>query len=96
MDRLFFVLCTRGDGWDRERAAEEQDGWAEHDAFMAALARDGVVTLSGPLEGTPNYLVLVRARSEDDVRAKLGDDVWARKDILRVERVAPWSVKWRS
>lgn len=95
MDRLFFVLRTRGAAWDRERAAEEQEGWAEHNAFMTVLARDGVVTLGGPLEGTPNFLVLVRGPSEDDVRARLGEDVWAQRDILRVERIAPWSVKWR-
>ena len=95
MDRLFFVLRTRGAAWDRERAPEEQEGWAEHYAFMTVLARDGVVTLGGPLEGTPNYLVLVRASSEADVRARLGEDVWLQKDILRVERIAPWSVKWR-
>jgi hypothetical protein len=95
MDRLFFVLRTRGAAWDRERAPEEQEGWAEHNDFMMALARDGIVTLGGPLEGTPNYLTLMRARSEDEVRANLEDDVWARNDILRVERVAPWSVRWR-
>jgi hypothetical protein len=96
MDRLFFVLRTRGAAWDRERTPEEQEGWAEHSAFMIALACDGVVTLGGPLEGTPNYLILARARSEDDLRARLEEDLWARKDILRVERIAPWSVKWRS
>jgi hypothetical protein len=96
MDRLFFVLRTRGAAWDRERAPEQQNGWPEHNAFMLGLATDGVVTLGGPLEGTPNYLVLVRAGSEEDVRARLGEDVWAQRDILRVERIAPWSVKWRS
>jgi hypothetical protein len=95
MDRLFFVLRTRGSAWDRARAPEGQDGWAEHNAFMMALAGDGLVVLGGPLEATPNYLLLMRAGSEGDVRARLGEDVWAQKDILRVERIAPWSVKWR-
>lgn len=96
MDRLFFVLRTRGAAWDRERPMAEQPGWLEHAAFMERLAGEGFVTLGGPLEGTPNALLLVRAKSEEEVRVKLGEDVWAAKDILRVERVAPWSVRWRS
>jgi len=95
MNRLFFVLRTRGAGWDRERPMEEQPDWAEHSDFMENLARDGFVTLGGPLEGTPNTLLLVLAESEDEVRAMLDKDVWTAKEILRVERVAPWAVKWR-
>jgi hypothetical protein len=95
MDRLFFVLRTRGTAWDRERSMEEQAEWPEHSAFMERLAADGFVVLGGPLEGTPNALLLVRAQSEDQVRAKLGEDVWTAADILRIERVAPWRVMWR-
>jgi uncharacterized protein YciI len=93
--RLFFILQTRGANWDRERAMDEQRDWPVHAAFMEKLAGDGFITLGGPLEGTPNALLLAHAESEDEVRAKLAEDIWAVNDILRVERIAPWSVKWR-
>ena len=95
MKRLFFILRTRGAGWDREKTLEEQGGWPTHREFMDRLAQEGFITLGGPLEGTPNTLLLAMAQSEDDVRAKLAEDAWAANDVLRVEKVAPWTVKWR-
>ena len=95
MKRLFFILRTRGANWDRDKALEEQDGWSAHTAFMDGLVREGFITLGGPLEGTPNTLLLAMAESEDEVRTRLSEDAWATNDILRVERVAPWAVRWR-
>jgi uncharacterized protein YciI len=94
--RLFFILRTRGENWDRTRGMEEQRDWAAHSAFMERLAGEGFITLGGPLEDTPNTLILAHAQSEDEVRARLAEDIWAADDILRVERVAPWNVRWRS
>jgi hypothetical protein len=93
MKRLFFILRTRGASWNRDRALEEQAGWAEHADFMNGLAQEGFVVLGGPLEGTPNVLLLAMAESEEEVRARLAADIWAQQDLLRVERVAPWDVK---
>jgi len=61
MKRLFFILRTRGAGWDREKTLEEQDGWPAHLQFMDRLAQEGFITLGGPLDGTPNTLL----RSEE-------------------------------
>jgi len=74
---------------------EGQQDWPTHAGFMEELAREGFITLGGPLEGTPNALLLAHAESEDEVRARLAQDIWAMNDVLRVERIAPWSVKWR-
>jgi hypothetical protein len=93
MKRLFFILRTRGANWNRDCALEEQQGWAEHADFMNGLAREGFIVLGGPLEGTPNVLLLAMAQSEEDVRERLAADNWAQQDLLRVERVAPWDVK---
>jgi len=93
MKRLFFILRTRGANWNRERTLEEQEGWDEHAAFMNSLAEEGFIVMGGPLEGTPNVLLLAMAQSEDDVRTRLAADNWAQLDLLRVERVAPWDVK---
>jgi len=93
MKRLFFILRTRGANWDRDRALEEQDGWQVHADFMNGLAQEGFIVLGGPLEGTPNVLLLAMAGSEDEIRARLAADNWAENDLLRVERVAPWDVR---
>jgi uncharacterized protein YciI len=93
MKRLFFILRTRGANWNRDRTLEEQDGWTEHADFMNSLAQEGFIVLGGPLEGTPNVLLLAMAESEDEVRERLAADVWAVQDLLRVERVAPWDLK---
>jgi hypothetical protein len=93
MKRLFFILRTRGANWNRDCGLEQQDGWPEHADFMNNLAQEGFIVLGGPLEGTPNVLLLAMAESEEAVRAKLAGDIWTQQDLLRVERVAPWSLK---
>jgi hypothetical protein len=93
MKRLFFILRTRGAGWDREKAPEEQSGWDAHADFMNGLAREGFIVLGGPLEGTPNVLLLAMAQSEEEIRERLAADIWAANDLLRVDRVAAWNLK---
>jgi hypothetical protein len=93
MKRLFFILRTRGASWTRDLPLEEQDGWSEHADFMSGLVQEGLVVLGGPLEGTPNILLLAMGESEEDVRKRLAGDIWAQRDLLRVERVAPWQLK---
>lgn len=93
MKRLFFILRTRGANWNRDRALEEQEGWSDHAAFMNGLAQEGFIVLGGPLEDTPNVLLLAMAESEEEIRTRLADDIWTQQDVLRVERVAPWNLK---
>ena len=93
MKRLFFILRTRGANWDREQPLEGQADWAAHADFMNGLAKEGFIVLGGPLEGTPNVLLLAMAESEEEIRERLGADIWAANDLLRVERVAPWHIK---
>ncbi|HEY2032416.1 MAG TPA: hypothetical protein VGH02_01885 [Rhizomicrobium sp.] len=93
MKRLFFILRTRGANWDREKALEEQPDWNTHADFMNDLAKEGFIVLGGPLEGTPNVLLLAMAESEEEIRERLAADIWAVDDLLRVERVAPWNLK---
>ena len=93
MKRLFFILRTRGANWNRDLELEQQEGWAEHAEFMNGLAQEGFIVLGGPLEGTPNVLLLAMAENEDEVRRRLAADIWAQRDMLRVERVAPWNLK---
>ena len=93
MTRLLVVIRTRGPAWEASRPLEGQADWAAHASFMNALAVTGFVILGGPLEGTSDVLLVVRATGPDEVRSRLAEDPWARNGLLRVTRVAPWTLR---
>jgi hypothetical protein len=93
MQRLFVVIRTRGPAWQGSRPMESQADWAPHASFMNSLAKEGFVILGGPLEGTSDVLLVVRAGTPDEVRSRLAEDPWADKDLLRITRVAPWTLR---
>ena len=60
---------------------------------MNALQADGFVVLGGPLEGTPDTLLIIRAGDADEIRARLADDCWARSGHLRIVSVIAWDLR---
>lgn len=93
MEQLFVVIRTRGPAWRDSQPMESQVDWTAHASFMNSLEREGFVILGGPLEGTSDVLLIARAKTPDDVRSRLAEDPWAGKDLLRVSRVAPWTLR---
>jgi len=93
MDRLLAVFRSRGERWNNARPMEEQEDWPSHAAFMNALQAEGFVLLGGPLEGTPDALLIIRANDAQQVASRLSDDPWTRKDLLRITRVVPWTLR---
>jgi YCII-related domain-containing protein len=93
MQQLFAVIRAHGPAWQDSRPLESQADWAGHASFMNALANEGCVILGGPLEGTSEVLLVMRATTSDEVRSRLAEDPWARKDLLRITRVAPWTLR---
>jgi hypothetical protein len=93
MKKHFMAIRTRGPAWQESRPLEGQDDWAAHASFMNALAREGFVILAGPLEGTSDVLLVFRATTPDEVRSRLADDPWTVKDLLRITRIAPWTLR---
>jgi len=91
--RLFAVTRTRGPAWDPARKMEEQPDWAGHAAFIRALHADGFVLLVGPLEGTQDALLIVRAHDPQEIAARLAQDPWTGLDLLRTSQVAPWTLR---
>ena len=87
------MIRTRGPAWREGRPLERQPDWEAHAIFMNALAEEGFVVLGGPLAGTPDVLLIIRAASEEEIRARLGADPWALTDLLRVARVTPWTLR---
>ncbi len=93
MEGLFAVLRSRGVGWNSSRPMEEQEDWQSHAAFMDALQTEGFVLLGGPLEGTPDVLLIIRANDAQEIRSRLCGDSWTRKDLLRITQVVPWTLR---
>lgn len=92
-DRLFAVIRTRGAAWDPSRPLEGQADWQGHAAFMNALAADRFVLLGGPLDGTSDVLLIVRARSAGQIAERLAADPWSGRDLLRIGGITPWTVR---
>jgi uncharacterized protein YciI len=93
MERVFAVIRTRGAAWNQSRPLEEQEDWQSHAAFMNALKAEGFVLLGGPLEGSPDVLLIIRASDAQQIRSRLSADSWARKDLLRIAQVIPWTLR---
>ena len=93
MERLFAVINARGARWNSAGALEDQEDWPAHAAFMDALEAEGFVRLAGPLEGTAEVLLVIRAKDAEQVKSRLADDPWMRKDLLRIGRILPWTLR---
>jgi hypothetical protein len=92
MSRLFAVIRSRGPSWDASSPLEGQRDWRAHAEFMDGLEVAGFALLVGPLEGTQDALLVVRATDEAEVRSRLREDPW-REDMLRTTLVAPWTLR---
>ena len=91
--RLFAVIRTRGPAWQESRPLEQQADWGPHATFMNALKAENFVVIGGPLEGTADVLLVIRANTEEEIRSRLAQDPWSTRDLLRVSRIAPWTLR---
>jgi hypothetical protein len=60
---------------------------------MNALKEDGFLLLGGSLDGTPDVLLVVRASTPDEIIDRLRGDPWTSLDLLRISRIAPWTLR---
>lgn len=90
---LFAVLNKRGPRWDHARRMEEQEGWRAHADFMNRLEAEGFVVLGGPLAGTDDVLLIVRATDEGEVEARLATDVWVVNGLLARHWIRRWQLR---
>lgn len=91
--KLFAVIRTRGAAWRASSPLEGQEAWGGHAAFMNALEKEGFVALGGPLDGTSDVLLIVRANAPEEIGDRLQADPWTRLDLLRTTRIAPWTLR---
>jgi|SRR6516225_7790297 hypothetical protein len=90
---LYVVINHRGDNYKKHLPLEHQTEWDTHASFMDALVEDGFVVLGGPLEGSDEVLLIVRASSPEEITARLRQDPWHQNDLLRISRILPWILR---
>jgi hypothetical protein len=91
--QLFAVIRTRGAAWQPALSLEGQQAWASHARFMNALEARHVVVLGGPLDGTPDVLLVMRAHSREEIMGFLDNDPWTSLGLLRVKDVMRWTLR---
>ncbi len=93
MQQLFAVMLDHGAAWQQGLPLARQVEWDAHAKFMDALVEKGLVVLGGPLEGTSEVLLVFRAQSPEEIKERLAADPWHRKDLLRLTRIMPWTLR---
>jgi hypothetical protein len=88
--KVFAVINTRGPNWNDDKPMEEQGDWRAHADFMNELVDDGFMLLGGPLVGTRDVLLIVRATDEAEVASRLDNDIWVRTSLLARRQINPW------
>jgi uncharacterized protein YciI len=88
--RVFAVINTRGPNWNDDKPMEEQGDWRAHADFMNGLLAEGFVLLGGPLVGTRDVLLIVRAQDEAEIEVRLAQDVWVVNGLLSRRQINPW------
>jgi uncharacterized protein YciI len=92
MPTYMTVRRARGPAWDPALPMRSQARWAEHAAFMNALAAEKLILLGGPLGAGEEILLVFAADSEDVVRTRLAADPWTTMGLLEIRRVEPWTI----
>ena len=93
MQRLFAVTRTRGEAWHPGEPLEAQPSWHTHARFMDELVAGGIVVLGGPLEGSPDVLLIMRAETPEQIVEQLAADPWTEMQLLRTTRISPWTLR---
>jgi uncharacterized protein YciI len=93
MERVFAVLRTRGPGYDDSKPLESQIDWAGHAKFMDQMYDEGFAVLVGPLEGTRDALLILRASSVSQVVERLASDPWTLRGLLTTKQISPWQLR---
>ena len=93
MTRLFAVIRSRGPQWNQAATLEGQVDWAGHAMFMNGLRDEAFVVLGGPLEGTPDVLLVVRATTPEEIAERFARDPWAENGLLTVKQISPWQLR---
>jgi uncharacterized protein YciI len=90
---LFLVTRFHESAWDHSKPLEQQPEWQAHADYMDALADEGFIVLGGPIVGTDDVLLIIRASSPEEIEKRLADDVWTRRGLLTTREIHPWQLR---
>ena len=90
---VYAVINQRGSAYQKSLPLEAQVDWDAHASFMDALVEDGFVVLGGPLEGSAEVLLIVRASSPEEITSRFALDPWHQKGLLQISRIFPWTLR---
>ncbi len=93
MSKVYAVMRVRGPRWRAGVIMDEQEDWKEHAEFMDSMVEEGFVLLGGPLRGTEDVLLIVRAADEAEIHTRFAEDVWTKQQLLRTKWVSEWWVR---
>jgi uncharacterized protein YciI len=91
MRKAFVVLSAAGPARDLAKDARAQPYWDEHARFIDGVTA-GFILLGGPFEDEGGAMLIVRADSEADVRARITPDPWYAHGILQLRSIHRWDI----
>jgi uncharacterized protein YciI len=69
-----------------------QDNWNAHARFMDNLTAENFIIMGGPLTGSPDVLLIISAKNEQQIRNTLSLDPWETAGLLTTQQIHPWTV----
>ena len=93
MPQVFAVIREHSPRWDDSKPIEEQVDWRAHADFMDALFAEDFVAFAGPLSGTREVLVIVRANDPAEVERRLAEDPWTANGLLETKHIRAWQLR---
>ena len=103
----FAVIREQGPNWDVSRAMRDQEYWSEHATYVNGLVDEGFLVLAGPIGegavaadptspvgdgGVYRALLIVEARTEREVTARLDEDPWTSSGVLETRTIFRWEI----
>ena len=93
MERVFAAIRSRGPAWDDSKPLEAQVEWRAHATFMDDLFDCRFAAFAGPLEGTRDALLILRASSAGEIAERLARDPWTTNGLLITKQISPWQLR---
>ena len=91
MSKTFVVLSAAGPQRDLTKGTREQAYWDDHARFIDGITA-GFILMGGPFDDEGGAMLIVRAESGADVRAKLKPDPWYTHGILQLQSIHRWDI----
>lgn len=90
----FAVVVKRGPAFDESKPSKDQDGFEPHSAHWRQLEANGFVAMAGLMQDSMEVLFVIRADSKDEVREKIGGDVWQETGHAEIVRLEPIDIRF--